>query len=253
MSGYTRRAMIHTGKARFVLLILERNSTPSCTNEEKDIKDIIQRLSAATLWPSVILMSVQTCDELHDTEFPPQKLKVPLAVSHLKLQSLLEPMCYVFHAGVALRLVVRGLAIEIRKKYGYTMYTLQLQYTTSWAVTSLTGRAQSTWNLIAQCSPLKIPVCSASKSHESSEENVIPGSSFHLCTLPIMFGAILPKDCRMPRCSEAICYAHVCLTSLASSASSECALGYLHQGEELEKLGTKGMRQRVHILAGISY
>lgn len=51
-----RRAMIHTGKARFVLLILERNPTPSCTNEEKDIKDITQRLSALTLWPSVILM-----------------------------------------------------------------------------------------------------------------------------------------------------------------------------------------------------
>lgn len=32
-------------------------------------------------------------------------LQVPLAASHLKLQSLLGPMCYLFHAGVALVLV----------------------------------------------------------------------------------------------------------------------------------------------------
>lgn len=32
-------------------------------------------------------------------------LQVPLAVSHLELQSLLGPMCYLFHAGVALVLV----------------------------------------------------------------------------------------------------------------------------------------------------
>lgn len=29
-------------------------------------------------------------------------LQVPLAVSHLELQSLLGPMCYLFHAGVVL-------------------------------------------------------------------------------------------------------------------------------------------------------
>ena len=32
-------------------------------------------------------------------------LQVPLAVSHPELQSLLGPMCYLFHAGVALLLV----------------------------------------------------------------------------------------------------------------------------------------------------
>lgn len=32
-------------------------------------------------------------------------VQVPLAVTHFELQSLLVPMCYVFHAGVALRLV----------------------------------------------------------------------------------------------------------------------------------------------------
>lgn len=32
-------------------------------------------------------------------------LQAPLAVSHLKLQSLLGPMCYLFHSGVVLVLV----------------------------------------------------------------------------------------------------------------------------------------------------